>query len=174
MSVFLLASSFTDVRPGLIFWTLVSFILMALILRWKAWGPILSLVQEREKQIRDSLESAARGREEAERMLTEQKTAIAQARREAASLVRQNQLDMEKFRDNMMADARKRAEEEMATAQRQIHEERAKAVAEVKEMSVSLAIEIARKLIGSEMDDHKQRVLAEQFIDQLPKPGAQA
>jgi len=62
MRLLLLASSLTDVRPGLIFWTLVTFILLLVVLRRTAWRPILDLVEEREKQITSSIESAKRER----------------------------------------------------------------------------------------------------------------
>lgn len=173
MQLLVLASDFTEVRPGLIFWTIVTFLVVALVLRAKAWKPILDLVEEREKQINNAIESAKRERAEAERMLAEQKAAIADARREAAEMVRKSQADMEQFKEQMMADARKRAEEELATARRLIQEERAKAVAEVRGMAVDLALHAAERLIGEKLDDAKHRALASQFIEQLPQQVAQ-
>ncbi len=165
----MLASSLTEIRPGLIFWTLVTFILVAIILRWRAWGPVLSLIDEREKQIRNAVESAKRERAEAERLLAEQKNAISEARREAAEMVRKSQADMDKFKDQVMADARKKAEEELANARRQIQDEKEKAITEVKTLAVDLALSAAEKLLDERLDDHKHRALVEKFIDQLPK-----
>jgi len=165
----LAAAGFMDIRPGLIFWTIVTFVILATVLRAKAWKPILSLVSEREKQIQNAIESAKRERAEAEKLLAEQKTAIAEARREATEMMRKNQADVEKVRDELMAKSRKEAEDLKLQAKREIQEEKLKAVAELKAMSVDLAIDIAQKLIGEKMDDSKHRMLAEQFIDQLPK-----
>ena len=53
MNLIVLAASFTEIRPALIFWTLLTFAIVAIVLRWKAWGPILALVDEREKQIQN-------------------------------------------------------------------------------------------------------------------------
>ena len=171
MNALLFASGFTDIRPGLIFWTLVTFILVALVLRAKAWKPILDLVSEREKQIHNAIESAKRERAEAEKLLAEQKVAIAEARRQAAEEVQKNKAEMEKFREELMAKSRKEAEELKVSAAREIAAERQKALAEIKGISVDLALQIAEKLISEKMDDNKHRVLAEQFIDQLPKQG---
>ncbi|MFZ5468661.1 MAG: F0F1 ATP synthase subunit B [Myxococcota bacterium] len=168
----LAAASFLDIRPGLIFWTIVTFIVVALVLRAKAWKPILDLVEEREKQISNAVESAKKERAEAERLLAEQKTAIAEARREAAELMRKNQAEMEKFRDELMAKSRKEAETLKQEATRAIADERAKAVAEVKAEAVNLAIQIAEKLLGEKLDDTKHRAMAEQFIAQLPAKDA--
>jgi F-type H+-transporting ATPase subunit b len=169
MHQLLLASSLTDVKPGLIFWTIVTFLLVALILRSRAWGPILSLVEEREKQITASVEAAKKERAEAEKLLTEQKAAITQARQESADMMRKSQAEMERFREQVMADARKKAEEELQGARKQIQEEKNKAIAEVKGMAVELALHAAERLISEQLDDAKHRKLAEQFIDQMPR-----
>ncbi len=172
MSTLLIASGFTDIRPGLIFWTLVTFTLVAIVLRAKAWRPILDLVSEREKQIHLAIESAKRERAEAEKLLAEQKVAIAEARREAAESLQKSKAEMDRFRDELMAKSRKEAEELKASAARDIAAERQKALSEIKSLSVDLALQIAEKLISEKLDDHKHRTLAEQFIDQLPKGGA--
>ena len=164
-------SAFLNIHTGLIFWTLVTFGLVLLVLRWKAWGPILNVVEEREKQIAAAVEAAKRERAEAEKLLAEQKTAIADARREAQDMMRRSQADMEKFKEKVMADATKQAAEELANARRQIQDERAKAVAEVKATAVDLAIAAAEKLLSERLDDAKHRQLATQFIEQLPKGG---
>ncbi|HVE86352.1 MAG TPA: F0F1 ATP synthase subunit B [Myxococcales bacterium] len=165
----LLASSFTDVKPGLIFWTLVTFLLVAFILRSRAWGPILSLVEEREKQITASVDSAEKARKEAEELVAQAKQAIAQARQEAGEAMRKNQTEMERFRDQATAEARKKAEEELASARKQIQEEKNKAISEVKAVAVDLALQAAERLLGEQLDDKKHRKLAEQFIEQMPR-----
>ena len=167
----LAASSFVEVRPGLIFWTIVTFLIVFFVLRWKAWGPILSLVEEREKQIASSIEAAKRERAEAEKLLAEQKTAIAEARRDAQEMLRRNQQEVEKFREELMAKSRKEAEEFKAGAMREIEEQKSKAIAEVKAIAVDLSMEVAGKLLNERLDDTKHRALAEQFVQGLPVKG---
>ena len=170
MNCLLLASNaFTDVKPGLIIWTWITFIIVAIILRKFAWGPLLSAVDSREKNITNAIESAKRERAEAEKLLGEQKTAIAAARQEAADAVRKTQAEMEKFREELMGKARKEAETMKADAQRAITEERAKAVAEIKAEAVKLSIAIAEKLLTEKLDDAKHQALAQQFVADLGK-----
>lgn len=166
-----LAAGFLDVRSGLIFWTIITFVLVFFVLRWKAWGPILALVDEREKQIAGAIESAKRERAEAEKLLADQKTAIAEARREAAEMMRRNQQEVEKYREELMAKSRKEADEFKAQARREIEDQKAKAIAEIRSMAVDMAIDAAGKLISERMDDAKHRALAEQFVKGLPVPG---
>jgi F-type H+-transporting ATPase subunit b len=169
MNLVLFAAGFTDVRPGLIIWTLITFIIVGFILKRVAWGPILKAVNEREKAISDSIESAKRERAEAEKLLTEQKTAVAAARQEAAEALRKNQADMEKFREELMGKARKEAEDLKADARRSIEEDRNKAVAEIKGQAVTLALQVAEKLLEEKLDPAKHQALAEKFVADLGK-----
>ena len=77
---------------------------------------------------------------------------------------------MEKFRDELMAKSRKEADALKLDATRAIQDEKAKALAEVRAEAVNLAIAIAEKLISEKMDDTRHRALAEDFINQIPKP----
>ncbi|MFT3713723.1 MAG: F0F1 ATP synthase subunit B [Archangium sp.] len=169
MNLIVLASSFTDVKPGLIIWTWITFIVVAFILRRFAWGPLLAAVEGREKSITNAIESAKRERAEAEKLLAEQKTAIAAARQEAADAVRKTQGEMEKFREELMGKARKEADTLKADATRAIAEERAKAIAEIKGEAVKLSIAIAEKLLNEKLDDAKHEALAQQFVADLGK-----
>ena len=169
MNFLVFAAPFTDVRPGLIIWTLITFLLVAFLLRRLAWGPILKAVDEREKAITGSIESAKRERAEAEKLLGEQKSAIAGARAEAAEMMRKNQGEMEKFREDLMGKSRKEAEDLKTDARRTIEEERNKAVAEIKKQAVALALQVAEKLIEERLDDAKHQALAEKFVEDLGK-----
>lgn len=170
MNFLLLANNaFTDVKPGLIIWTWITFIIVALILRKFAWGPLLSAVDSREKNITNAIESAKRERAEAEKLLAEQKTAIAAARQEAADAVRKTQAEMESFREELMGKARKEADSLKADATRAIAEERARAIADIKAEAVKLSIAIAEKLIVEKLDDAKHQQLAQQFVTDLGK-----
>ena len=175
MNVLVLAAgSIIDVRPGLIFWTIITFVLVFLVLRAKAWRPILTLVDEREKEIRNAIESAKRERAEAEKLLTEQKAAIGEARREAVEMQRKAQADMERFRDELKAKARAEAEALKAEAIKVIEDERGKALADLRREAAAMAIQIAERLIQKNLDDATHRKLAEDFVAQLPKGGVKA
>ncbi len=56
-----------DVNPGLILWTIITFILLMLILKKAAWKPILNSLSERELFIKESLEKAEKARIDAEK-----------------------------------------------------------------------------------------------------------
>jgi F-type H+-transporting ATPase subunit b len=169
MPLLLAESGFLEVRPGLIFWTIVTFLCAAFVLRKVAWGPILARVEEREKTLQGALDAAKHERAEAEKLLSDQKAAIATARREAAEMVRKNAEDVERLRADLLSKARAQAEELKADAKRAIDDEKVKAVAEVKGVAADLAVQIAEKLLGEHLDADKQRKLAQQYVESLGK-----
>ena len=52
------AAGLTDVNFALAFWTALTFALLLVVLGKFAWGPILQMLETREKTIADAIESA--------------------------------------------------------------------------------------------------------------------
>lgn len=164
----LAAGSLTDINPGLTLWAAITFLVLLGVLSKFAWGPIVKLLDEREKTIHEAIDSARKERAEAERMLAEQKDSLVRATREAAEIAKRNQQEVEVLRQELTARARKEADELVAGARKQIVEEKSKAVAEIRGMAVDLAIDAASRLVKSSLDEKAQRQLVEDYLKQLP------
>jgi F-type H+-transporting ATPase subunit b len=167
----LLASSVVDASPGLAFWTLVTFGLVAVLLRWQVWGPLMHAIEEREKAIQLSVDTAKREREQAEKLLSEQQKVIAEARREAGEMVRKSQAEVDKAKEQLFADAKKQADAFLIQARQQIEEEKQKALSEIKDVAVDLALAVAHKLLAQKLDETAHRALAEDYVRNLPVQG---
>jgi F-type H+-transporting ATPase subunit b len=165
----LAAGALTDINPGLTLWTAITFLLLLVVLSKFAWGPIVKMLNEREGNIREAIDSAKKERAEAEKLVAEQKAVFAQAQRAAADLAKKNQQEVELFRQELTAKAKKEADELVASARRQIVEEKTKAVAELKSFVADLAIEAAGRLVKANLDDKAQRQLVQEYLEQLPK-----
>lgn len=164
----LAAGKITDLNPGLTLWTAITFIFLLFVLSKFAWGPIVKMLNDRERSIRDAVDSAKKERAEAERLLAEQKDGLVKAQRDAAEISRRNQQEMEALRQELTARARKEADELIASARLQVSEEVSKARAELKAQVADLAIDAAGRLVKANLDDKAQRVLVEEYITQLP------
>jgi len=172
LPVLLSAGSLVDINPGLVFWTLVTFGILALLLRWKAWGPILSTIEAREKGIRDALDAADAAKSEAEQMITDHKLALEAARKESTELVRQARAEVSKSREELMAKAKSEADTLLVSARKQIEEEKNQALAEVRVAVVDLSITMAGLLLKSQMDEAQQKKLVEGYLKDLPSAKA--
>jgi F-type H+-transporting ATPase subunit b len=163
-----LAAGIMDLNPGLTLWTAITFLVLIFVL-WKfAFGPISKMLVERETTIRDSIDSARKEREEAEKLLAQQKDALLKAQREAAELAKRNQQEMETFRTQLTAQAKKEADDLVTSARKTIQEEKKLAVTQLRAEVADLAVAAAARIVKSSLDEKTQRQLVDEYIKDLP------
>ena len=80
---------------GNFIFTLIIFGLVIIVLGKFAWRPLLKVLHERERSIRESLESARNERKQAEKLLEEYKAQLDRARQEATLIVDEGRRDAE-------------------------------------------------------------------------------
>ncbi len=157
-----------DVNPGLIFWTVITFITLLLILRFTAWKPILASLSSREDFIKDSLQKAENERKEAERLLEENKAAMAKAEDEAQKIIAQGREYGEKLKEQILEESRNESKKMIAAASAEIERKNQEAFESLKNQVASIAIGAAEKIIRENLDEEKQSKLVDKFIDELP------
>jgi F-type H+-transporting ATPase subunit b len=163
-----LAAGIMDLNPGLTLWTAITFLLLIIVLGKYAFGPIVKMLDERERNIRDAIDQAKNERAEAEKLLAQQKESLLKAQREAAELAKRSQQEMEAYRSQLTAQAKKESDELVASARKQIEEEKVKAVAELRAQVADLAVGAASRIVKSSLDDKTQRQLVDEYIKDLP------
>ena len=119
-----LAAGIMDLNPGLTLWTAITFLLLIGVLGKYAFGPIVKMLDERERTIRDAIDEAKRERAEAEKLLAQQKDALLKAQREAAEIAKRNAQEMEVYRAQLTSLAKKESDTLVANARKQIGEEK--------------------------------------------------
>jgi len=164
-----LAAGITDINVALSVWTAVTFAILIVVLGKFAWGPILQMMETREKTIADAIESAKKERAAAEAASAEMRAALEKARDESAELIRKNQQEVAAAKTELMAAAKKESDDLLAAARKTIQEEKRQAIAELRAQTVDMAIEAANRLVQMNMDEKKQKQLVEEYISSLPK-----
>src|SRR5439155_7387582 len=114
----LLAAGLTDVNFALSFCTFITFALLIVVLGKFAWGPILQMIETREKTIAEAIESARKERAAAEAAAAEMKKTLEKAREESAALIRRNQQEVAAAKAELMAAARKESDDLLAAARK--------------------------------------------------------
>jgi F-type H+-transporting ATPase subunit b len=154
-------------NPGLMLWTLVTFVLAVVIL-WKyAFGPLQGVIDERRAQIRESLETAEATREEAARLLEEYKVTLASVRTEAEEILARSREAGDATRSEIVGEARAEAERTVAKAQQQIERDMRAALKEIKEQIADLTMLATEKVIGKSLTDADQRRLLDEALRDL-------
>jgi F-type H+-transporting ATPase subunit b len=152
-------------------WTLAIFLLVVLILGKFAWGPVLALLQERERFIHKSLADAKHDREEAEARLREYAAKIQTARAEAAAIVEEARRDSERLREDLKQRARTEADTMIQNAERQISLQTQRAIQEIRREAVDLSVAIASKIIQRNLTKEDNQRLIDEAIRQVGSGG---
>jgi F-type H+-transporting ATPase subunit b len=159
------------------FWTVVIFLVLLFILGKFAYPPILGYAAAREKRIQESLDEAQHQREEALRLLEEQRAELVRARLEAQGFIAEGKQAAERIRQDMLEQARKEQEDILARAREEIGRERDQTIEALRREAVDLSLAAASKLIGQKLDAENDRRIVREYLSQVavapaPRPGA--
>ncbi len=150
--------------PGLLFWTLVAFLIVFIILGKMAWPAIIKGLKEREEGIADAIATAEKVKAEMATLKNENEAMMAQAREERAVIIKEAKEQTLK----MISDAKDKAKSEydriVADAQVAINQQKNAALTEVKNQVGSLVIEVSEKILRRELSDKNEQ---EKYINQL-------
>lgn len=146
-----------DMNLGVSFWTLVIFGFLLFALAKFAFPHILGYAAAREERIREMMAAAQRDREEASRLLEEQKRQVEAARDEAQRIIGESKTAAESVRQEVLEKARTEQEEMLARARGDIQRERDQAIDALRREAVELALVASSKLLGRKIDEEEDR-----------------
>ena len=155
--------------PGLFMWTIVTFLIVLFILKWKAWGPLISALDKREKDIREALSSAEKAREEADKVAEDYDEMIRKAQSEAQKIVAESKTAGDRVREEIKETAEKEARNILDKAQVQIESEKEKAVQEIKSVIVDFSLQAASKVIEKNLESEDNRRIINDTIEGIGK-----
>jgi F-type H+-transporting ATPase subunit b len=152
---------------GTIIWTIITFVILAALLTKFGLRPLLQILEERERTIKDSLEGAERARAEAQESLRQNQELVAGARRETGAIIEQGKRDAETLRGEILAQARHEAQEMVEQGKRQVQFEQKQAMEQLRRQVADLAIQAAERLITRSLDEATQRKLVDDYVNSL-------
>jgi F-type H+-transporting ATPase subunit b len=163
----LAANALISVTPGLMIWTIVCFLITLFVLKRFAFGPIQSMIDERQARIRASIDEADHAREEARKLLEEHRALIASARGDAEAILaearRVGDSTRERVREEAEVDRQRRLEE----THRQVEAETRRALEEIRAEVADLTLLAATKVTGKSLTDADHKRLIEESIREL-------
>jgi F-type H+-transporting ATPase subunit b len=149
---------------GLLFWTLLAFLIVFFILKKFAWPAIIKGLNEREENISNSIATAERVKLEMAQLKKENEDFLAKTREERTVIIR----EAKEIKDKMINEAKEQAKEVaakiVADAQATIRQEKLLAITEMKNQIGTLVIEVSEKVLRRELANKTEQ---EAFIKQL-------
>lgn len=148
-------------------WAIVIFVLLLIILRKLAWGPMLEGLKKREDSIRQAAEEAKNVREESRRAIVDLQAKLDQAYAEIPKIMDEARRDAEALKEDMRNTAAKEIQTERTRLRREIDTARDQALHDIWNQAANLATAISSKVLNKTMtsDDHNR--LLHQALEEM-------
>jgi len=154
-----------QVHGGTLFWSVVTFLLLLIVLKKVAWGPIINALEAREKEIKDALNAAQKAHAEAERVSSDYEDSIRKAQTEAQKIISDAKATAEKVKVELEEKGNEKAEEIIESAKTQIDAERIRVISEIKSVAVEISLSAAAKVIEKNLDSDDNRKLVNDALE---------
>jgi F-type H+-transporting ATPase subunit b len=145
---------------------LVSFVLLFVILRFVAYKPILKMLDERSKRVKESLEQAEIVKAQSARSEEEVKKQIQAASQQGQEIILKATQTSEEIRASAQDQAKKEAEVLIEKARQAINAERESAVDEIRQEFADLTVLAAGKVIGQTLDKQSHKTLIDKVLQE--------
>ena len=145
---------------------IVNFTLLAVLLYFVAYKPILRMLDQRSARIQKGLEDAEAASKRAAEMEIEFQKQLATARKEGQEIIAQATQASDRARQEILARAHEDARGMIDKAKEEIDRERDQAMTDLRRDVGELSVSIAQKIIGQTLDEPGQRRLIAEFLEQ--------
>jgi F-type H+-transporting ATPase subunit b len=167
------ANALLRFEPGLMIWTIAIFLVLLVVLRKIAWGPILAALDEREKKIEQALGQAQKAQQATENMAAENQLRIREAIQKSEEIIQQAREAADRSRQQILDETRAESKRIVDQGLQRLEAEQRAVLREIRVMAADLAIRAASRLIQSSLTEEQQRDLVNQFLREIPEERVQ-
>ena len=143
---------------------IVNFLVLLFILYKFAYGPILAMLEKRQKKIEQGLKDAEAARKNLEKSEEKQKEILKKARADFKVIVEKAHTQAEKSKLEIAAESKTQAEKILANAKAEIGREKEKTIREIKSEIGGLVAMAAEKVIDEKMDEKRDKEMIEKSL----------
>ncbi|MDR2383246.1 MAG: F0F1 ATP synthase subunit B [Prevotellaceae bacterium] len=155
---------------GLLFWMLLSFVILFVILRKYAWPGILKGINERNKHIEDALISAQKAKEQMDEFQNQSQELIVQAKEEQIKILQEGKRIKDSIIGEAKEQARTEAEKIIDEAHKFIEKQKEEAMKEIDRKVANLSVDVAEIILKKKLEDaEEQKILARKLISKMSK-----
>jgi len=156
-----------EVSPGLMIWTLLAFFAAIFILSKFAFPRIAEILDQRQKAIENSIDTAERTKREADELLREYRERLSDARAQADEIVARARRTAETHEQEIQAETRAKREEMMEQTRRDIEVETRRAIQQIRAEVADLTVLATEKVTRKTLDAADQKRLVDEALAEL-------
>ena len=165
MTVF--AASLLSPDIGLIVWIGITFLILLVLLRKFAWGPITTALSQREQTIAESIAQAEKALTEAKQLQADNDKARREAETQAQSILREAREEAERLRSEEVDKTRDQIQQMQESAQAEIAREKQSALDSLRTEVADLAVQAAERILRENLDADRQKKIVNDFLGDL-------
>lgn len=146
---------------------ILNFIILLFILAKFAYKPLMKVLDARRERVTNDLETAEMTRTEAEALKNQYSRQLSEARSEATAIVEKANKIGQKVHDDFVAQAQAEKEQLIVSAKQTIENEKQQALTEVRSQVITLATEIAGKVVDQKLNSEADQALVAKTADSV-------
>ena len=159
--------SFLGVNPWTALFILLNTLTIYFVAKKFLFVPVMKIIVARQEEIDDMYAQADTARETAVKLQSEYEDELSQAAATSERLVKEATLRAQGREEEIIREANARADAIRAKASADIAQEKKKALNDAKDEISEIAMAIAGKVVGRELDAQDQSKLVDSFIEEL-------
>ena len=144
----------------------VTFIILLVILRFVAYKPLMRMLDERSKRVKESMDQAEAVKEQAAHAEEEVKKQLTEASRDGQERIAKAVKAGEEMKQKAQEEAKQEAEALVNRARGEIQRERDEAIGSVRREFADLTILAAGKVIDRSLDKEQHRELIDKVLEE--------
>lgn len=144
----------------------INFVILFALLYFVAYKPILRMLDERSRKIKESMDQTEHIKEQAELAGKETAKHIQEASKEGQRIIQKAEQVGDEIRQKAQQDAEKQSERILKRAQVEIKQERDEAVNVLRQQFANLTIMTAGKVIDKTLDKETHRELIDKALEE--------
>ena len=159
--------SFLGVNPWTALFILLNTLTIFFVAKKFLFGPVMNMIEERQNEIDTMYTDADTAKAQAQQLRTEYEEKLAQAQQTGEKIVKEATARGQARQEDILRQANAEANAIRQKAEADIAQEKKKAINDAKDEISVIALAIAGKVVGRELNDSDQNRLVDQFIENL-------
>ncbi len=161
----ILAGSFNllEVNPGLVFWTVITFLVVLFFLWMFAWKPLINALDKRNDKVQEELQESQKLREDAENLLKEYEKKIDFAKEESNNILAESRKNAEIDRQRILDKTRSEVNDIQKRLGKEIEMAKINAIDEIQNSVADITLSVLSKILKDEVnkEEHKKMIIRE-------------
>jgi len=146
---------------------IIVFVVLLVVLKKMAWGPILKGLQDREAKIRGDLEAAEHSAAKAKQTQSEYEQQLSDAHEQVRKLIDQGKVEAQRIADQLKQAAQDDIVQMGERAESDIRSAKEQALTDIYTQTATLATDVAGRILKRQINSGDQQQLVDEAVNEL-------